>query len=295
MQSRPSHYNTRYKHDLTPQQERVLGLIAAGRTNAEIADSLGLSLDGVKWHVREILAKLNLDSREEAAAWWGECRRPSARAGRLLHGMVHVAAWKVGLASAGVLAAGCIAMAAGLAVRGGGSDDTGSLRACPPSDLTWRAQTQRVGDVTVYRLSISLRDERWYDRVLGVVGLGHAVDGACRLTAEAGFELLDAGEPVDGPSGKPGPPRRLPVVGVVGNPSTLPVSVTVEKGKDVRIAEGELSNWCAGPAKLFIEASVPAVRKDGPPTVSTSLGTDVAVLPGCMDSAAPPRLEVHAP
>ena len=296
MQARPSHYKTRYKHDLTPQQERVLRLIASGQTNAEIAGALGLSIDGVKWHVREILAKLELDSREDAAEWWRAYRRPSARANRMMHAVVHAAAWKVGIASLGVAGfAGLGAIA--LMVASNRSDEGGpnGLPACPAGNLDWHAQTQRQGDVTLYRLSISLRDEHWYDHVLKVVGLGHPVSAPCQVNADAGFQLLNAGEPDEGSNGKPEPPRQVPVAGDAGNVVTVQVAVTLNKGEIVRIAEGELSNWCAGPAKLLVEANLPAIRRDGPPTVSTSLGTAIDDLPLCVDASAPPAFTVRTP
>lgn len=55
---------------LTPRQREVLALLAEGRTNPEIAQRLGISLDGAKWHVREVLARLDVSSREEAATYW---------------------------------------------------------------------------------------------------------------------------------------------------------------------------------------------------------------------------------
>jgi DNA-binding CsgD family transcriptional regulator len=82
--TRPTHYNTRYKHDLSPRQREVLDLIARGKTNAEIANRLGISLDGAKWHVREILGKLDLESREEAAFYWQRYNAPMARLGRAM-------------------------------------------------------------------------------------------------------------------------------------------------------------------------------------------------------------------
>jgi DNA-binding CsgD family transcriptional regulator len=54
----------------TRRQRDVLGLIAGGKTNAEIAGVLGISRDGVKYHVSEILSKLGSNSREEAADYW---------------------------------------------------------------------------------------------------------------------------------------------------------------------------------------------------------------------------------
>jgi len=47
----------------------VLALIREGLTDREIAARLGISLDGVKFHVSEILGKLGVTSRNEAARW----------------------------------------------------------------------------------------------------------------------------------------------------------------------------------------------------------------------------------
>jgi hypothetical protein len=49
-------------------------LLRAGRTNDEIASSLGISVAGAKYHVSEILGKLNLADRRDAARW-----RPDGR------------------------------------------------------------------------------------------------------------------------------------------------------------------------------------------------------------------------
>ncbi|MCK9517751.1 MAG: LuxR C-terminal-related transcriptional regulator [Dehalococcoidia bacterium] len=40
---------------LNERQQTVLALIAKGKTNPEIAESLGMTLDGAKWNVSEIL------------------------------------------------------------------------------------------------------------------------------------------------------------------------------------------------------------------------------------------------
>lgn len=55
---------------LSERQREVLALVADGLTNGEVADRLGMTLDGAKWHVSEILGKLGFDSREDAADFW---------------------------------------------------------------------------------------------------------------------------------------------------------------------------------------------------------------------------------
>src|SRR5438445_9578199 len=57
---------------LTPREWEVLSLLREQRSNPEIAEQLGVSRDAVKYHVSEILSKLGLESREEAAAWQPE-------------------------------------------------------------------------------------------------------------------------------------------------------------------------------------------------------------------------------
>ena len=63
-----------YPDVLTPRQWQVLELLRLGLTNEQIALRLGISLDGVKFHVSEILGKLGVSSRNEAAAWQREDR-----------------------------------------------------------------------------------------------------------------------------------------------------------------------------------------------------------------------------
>lgn len=54
----------------TPRQRQVLDLLAKRYTNRQIADELGISLEGAKWHVREVLEVTGAASREEAAEVW---------------------------------------------------------------------------------------------------------------------------------------------------------------------------------------------------------------------------------
>lgn len=55
--------------ELTSREMDVLGLIAIGRSNADIAMVLEISLSTVATHVRNILAKTGCANRTEAAAY----------------------------------------------------------------------------------------------------------------------------------------------------------------------------------------------------------------------------------
>ena len=70
----------RHPDVLTPAEWRVLGALREGGTNAEIAGRLGLSLDTVKTHISNMLAKLELRDRRALAAWRPEERRGGLRA-----------------------------------------------------------------------------------------------------------------------------------------------------------------------------------------------------------------------
>jgi DNA-binding NarL/FixJ family response regulator len=55
--------------DLTTQEMQVLALIAEGKTNREIAETLFLSEGTVRNYVSSILSKLSVSNRAEAAAY----------------------------------------------------------------------------------------------------------------------------------------------------------------------------------------------------------------------------------
>jgi two-component system nitrate/nitrite response regulator NarL len=55
--------------DFTDREREILALLAAGRSNKEIARVLGISDATVKVHIKHVLRKLNLKSRLEAAVW----------------------------------------------------------------------------------------------------------------------------------------------------------------------------------------------------------------------------------
>lgn len=67
-QNDPS-YPDRRESLLTTRERQILGLVAAGGTNKEIAAHLQISIHTVKTHMRKILAKLHLQKRSEAASY----------------------------------------------------------------------------------------------------------------------------------------------------------------------------------------------------------------------------------
>ena len=62
---------TELGHDLTGREREVLGLLAQGLNNAQIAERLTISQSTVKFHVRSILSKMGAANRAEAVnlAW----------------------------------------------------------------------------------------------------------------------------------------------------------------------------------------------------------------------------------
>ncbi len=56
--------------EITDRQREVARLVAAGYTNERIADTLGISLAGAKYHVSELLSRLGLSRRDEIGDWY---------------------------------------------------------------------------------------------------------------------------------------------------------------------------------------------------------------------------------
>jgi DNA-binding NarL/FixJ family response regulator len=63
---------------LTEREEEVLVTVALGRTNAEIADELSISLSTVKTHLASLMNKLGARNRVELAMWAYETDRMPA-------------------------------------------------------------------------------------------------------------------------------------------------------------------------------------------------------------------------
>jgi len=54
---------------LTPRETQTLRLVAMGLSNKEIADALEISVETVKEHVQNMLRKISLGDRTQAAVW----------------------------------------------------------------------------------------------------------------------------------------------------------------------------------------------------------------------------------
>jgi DNA-binding NarL/FixJ family response regulator len=65
---------------LTAREEQVLAAVATGRTNAEIADELYITLSTVKSHITSLMTKINARNRVEIAIWAYETRRVPKKA-----------------------------------------------------------------------------------------------------------------------------------------------------------------------------------------------------------------------
>ena len=64
---------------LSPQERRVVALVAAGRTNKEIAGELGLSENTVKNYLSNAFEKLKIKRRSQAATIYVQQGTPPAQ------------------------------------------------------------------------------------------------------------------------------------------------------------------------------------------------------------------------
>ena len=67
--SRPRSNRAAHPAGLSDREVEVIRLLAAGRTNQQIADDLFISLNTVSYHLRNIFAKTSASNRTEAAAF----------------------------------------------------------------------------------------------------------------------------------------------------------------------------------------------------------------------------------
>jgi DNA-binding CsgD family transcriptional regulator/catechol 2,3-dioxygenase-like lactoylglutathione lyase family enzyme len=71
MFSRPGRGRPAHDDVLTPAEWRIVNAVRHGMTNREIARRRGISLDAVKYHVANAVAKLGLANRKALRTWSG--------------------------------------------------------------------------------------------------------------------------------------------------------------------------------------------------------------------------------
>lgn len=60
---------------LSPRERELLEALGSGRTNAELAHQLGVSVNTVKFHLRNLFEKIGVRNRAQAVQLWHENRR----------------------------------------------------------------------------------------------------------------------------------------------------------------------------------------------------------------------------
>jgi DNA-binding CsgD family transcriptional regulator/catechol 2,3-dioxygenase-like lactoylglutathione lyase family enzyme len=71
MSSRPRRGRPAHDDVLTPAEWRIVNAVRHGMTNREIAQRRGISLDAVKYHVANAVAKLGVTNRKALRKWSG--------------------------------------------------------------------------------------------------------------------------------------------------------------------------------------------------------------------------------
>jgi DNA-binding CsgD family transcriptional regulator len=159
---------------LTPRQLEVLALVRDGLTNDQIAERLGITERGARYDVSEILSKLGVRAREEAAAWRGE-KLPAvlqvlslvANSGRVLAGRLAVVALGLGCVGLLMLALGVAVMSSRRTTEPTAQADIESVPELagipvPVAELAQEAEAEArrvMGNAVLYQL--------WYRPVRG--------------------------------------------------------------------------------------------------------------------------------
>lgn len=255
MLERTRHYNTAGKDDLTPRQREVLKLVAAGKTNPEIAEQLGITLDGAKFHVREILAKLEVESREEAAEWWRAERALGKRIASFLRALAP-AGWLKPAAAATAIGGTTLGLVAvGFAMNGGSAS---TAPGCELSDLRIEANSEPpAGNSSQFALTM------WANR-------------DCHLEGNL-FASLNPPDPNLGLDWSVATPGRLASNGGA-------VALDLDSGPQ-RVATVVWSNWCrALPQGTFLQFDFALADPGADEDLGAATSTDGLVQPACLDA-----------
>ena len=287
--ARPRAFNEpSIRTELSDRQREVLRLIALGCTNPEIAHRLGITLDGAKWHVREILSRLGVDSREEAAEMWkrGDLRPPRfARLRSLVPGGL---ALKIA-AGGGTVGFGVVGAVLLYGAFRPGSEAPGAafepsaqaieLTPTPEPLAVLPAGTTRsciAGDLLISNDS----------RLEGSVAVMET-----RITKPRGCDLIERIEAVIvQPGAPPSGPREATQAGnLIAVAGTDGVTVTVRWSNwcglvptPVPTPSAGNSGWRPGPSPMWLMYML---------TTQSGIGSG-EVYPACIDAAKPTRLEI---
>src|SRR5258708_3338875 len=117
----------RHPDVLTPREWEVLALLREGLTNEQIAERLGVTLHAARYHVSEILSKLGVATREQAAAWQPDRVRAGPR------WSIAFQIWLTAAAAVTLIAVGVLAW--GVA-RNSGDDAQAGVITSPSSSAT---------------------------------------------------------------------------------------------------------------------------------------------------------------
>jgi len=148
-----------YDDVLTPREWQVLALIREGLTNEAIAAQLAIAPDTVKFHVSQILSKVGVASRQEAARWEGQPKRSAWLAFFL---KPYVLATVASAAAVLVLVL-CLTVLSGADPRPEGQALTeGALDdfQLPPAPTT-EAQAPERSEIADLRITVCIDDHVW--------------------------------------------------------------------------------------------------------------------------------------
>ncbi len=265
---RPTHLKTSYRYELSPRQRQVMDLLDRGLTNAEIADRLGVTLDGAKYHVREILGKLGAESREEAVAIWREMpsrERPWARFGGALVGKVAIAAAVAGVA----LAAAAVVLALAWQEDDSPADQSASpVFTSTPTVTPLATQAPALAECTSLDVTLALETVPRGDDVL--VRLSASGTTPCRMLGSITLGLVR-------PPVTPGP-NYPPEAN-----TTRDMKIALDFPFNGVLGEWSWENWCAEPMTwVFWQAKSPG---DGP-----QVGLSNDFWPPCLEPGGPSTL-----
>lgn len=175
--------------ELTERQREVVRLIVDGKTNSEIASELGITLDGAKYHVREVCTRIGVDSREEVAEWWRQQRGMRARFAVTARWSRMPALVKWGLG--GVAAAAVVVVAVFALLLATGSDD--GDRRLSPGVWVVVAEYVDLDRITAHSQLVAVSLDETQRREIGHVAAWHST-----ALAHSGDRLVALQSDIDG-------------------------------------------------------------------------------------------------